>query len=206
MAAARDDISPTHGLTDAHALRPARPPPAARQGSGRCALLGAARLEDLARAAGLSRANFSGEFRRAFGESPRAHLLTRRVERAAALLRTTDRSVADICFTVGLQSVGSFSTSFTRTYGTRPTARSFPPAAAHGVVPTCIVRASSRPQRATLPASALRRPRLPVVGLKSSGVRYDFSHLEALHRKRVGRLCGLVGHAPCSLLGLEDDH
>jgi methylphosphotriester-DNA--protein-cysteine methyltransferase len=57
---------------------------------------------------------------RAFGESPHAYLLTRRLERAAALLRTTDRSVADICFSVGLQSVGSFTTSFTRTYRVSP--------------------------------------------------------------------------------------
>ena len=60
-------------------------------------------VDDLARAAGLSRAHFSREFRRAFGESPHAYLLTRRLERAAALLRTTDRSVADVCFSVGLQ-------------------------------------------------------------------------------------------------------
>src|ERR1044072_9350997 len=71
-------------------------------------------VDDLARAAGLSRAHFSPEFRRAFGDSPHQYLLTRRLERAAALLRNTDRSVADICFSVGLQSVGSFTTSFTR--------------------------------------------------------------------------------------------
>ena len=79
-------------------------------------------VDDLARAAGLSRAHFSREFRRAFGESPHAYLLTRRLERAAALLRTTDHSVAEICFSVGLQSVGSFTTSFTRTFGVSPTA------------------------------------------------------------------------------------
>src|SRR3954467_10211827 len=73
-------------------------------------------VDDLARAAGLSRAHFSREFRRAFGESPPPSLPPRRLERAAALLRTTDRSVADICFSVGLQSVGSFTSSFTRTY------------------------------------------------------------------------------------------
>src|ERR1022692_4690464 len=72
-------------------------------------------VDDLARAAGLSRAHFSREFRHAFGESPHAYLLTRRLERAASLLRNTDRPVADICFSVGLQSVGSFPTSFTRT-------------------------------------------------------------------------------------------
>jgi len=90
-------------------------------------------VDDLARAAGLSRAHFSREFRRAFGESPHAYLLTRRLERAAALLRVTDRSVADICLSVGLQSIGSFTTSFTRTYGISPTAyrAKFPPAAAH---------------------------------------------------------------------------
>src|SRR5712691_10060932 len=108
-------------------------------------------VDDLARAAGLSRAHFSREFRRAFGESPHAYLLTRRLERAAALLRTTDRSVSDICFTVGLQSVGSFTTSFTRTYGMSPTAyrETFPPASAHAIVPTCILRAYGRPQRST---------------------------------------------------------
>src|ERR1051325_1308113 len=79
-------------------------------------------VDDLARAAGLSRAHFSREFRRAFGESPHAYLLTRRLERAAALLRTTDRSVTEICFAVGLKSLGSFTTTFTRTYGLSPTA------------------------------------------------------------------------------------
>ncbi len=108
-------------------------------------------VDDLARAAGLSRAHFSREFRRVFGESPHAYLLTRRLERAAALLRTTDRSVADICFSVGSQSVGSFTTSFTRTYGVSPTAyrAAFPPAAAHALVPACVVRAYGRPQRST---------------------------------------------------------
>jgi len=108
-------------------------------------------VDDLARAAGLSRAHFSREFRRAFGESPHAYLLTRRLERAAALLRTTDRSIADVCFSVGLQSVGSFTTSFTRTYGISPTIyrKRFPPAAAHAVIPACVVRAYGRPQRST---------------------------------------------------------
>ena len=100
----------------------------------------------MARAAGLSRAHFSREFRSAFGESPHAYLLTRRLERAAALLRTTDRSVADICFSVGLQSVGSFTTSFTRTFGASPTAyrATFPPAAAPGAASRA---ASSAPTR-----------------------------------------------------------
>jgi transcriptional regulator GlxA family with amidase domain len=108
-------------------------------------------VDDLAAAAGLSRAHFSRAFRAAFGESPHAYLLTRRLERAAALLRATDRSVADVCFSVGLQSVGSFTTSFTRTYGMPPTAyrEAFPPAAAQARVPSCVVRAYGRPQRRT---------------------------------------------------------
>ena len=106
---------------------------------------------DLARAAGLSRAHFSREFKRVFGESPHAYLLTRRLERAAAMLRLTDNSVAEICFSVGLQSVGSFTSSFTRTYGVSPTAYRvrFPPAVAYAMVPTCVVRAYARPQRST---------------------------------------------------------
>jgi AraC-like DNA-binding protein len=78
-------------------------------------------------------------------------LLTRRLERAAALLRITDRSIADICFSVGLQSVGSFTTSFTRTYGLSPRAyrATFPPAVAHAMVPTCVLRAYGRPQHRT---------------------------------------------------------
>ena len=108
-------------------------------------------VDDMARAAGLSRAHFSREFRRAFGESPHAYLLTRRLERAAALLRTTDRSVAQICVAVGLTSVGSFTTSFTRTFGISPTAyrAAFPPAALQARVPACVVKVYGRPQHRT---------------------------------------------------------
>jgi AraC-like DNA-binding protein len=108
-------------------------------------------VNDLARAAGLSRAHFSREFRRAFGDSPHAYLLTRRLERAAALLRTTDRSVADICLSVGLQSIGSFTTSFTRTYGRSPTAyrAAYPPASQYALVPACVLRVYGRPQHRT---------------------------------------------------------
>ena len=94
-------------------------------------------VDDMAAAAGLSRAHFSREFRRAFGESPHGYLLTRRLERAAALLRNTDRSVAEVCLDVGLTSVGSFTTSFKRTFGKTPTAYrdSFPPASAFAARP-----------------------------------------------------------------------
>jgi AraC-like DNA-binding protein len=108
-------------------------------------------VDDLAAAARLSKAHFSREFRRAFGESPHQYLLTRRMERAASLLRLTDWSVADICFSVGLHSVGSFTTSFTRTYGKSPTAyrAAFPPAAERAMVPTCFLRARARPRYST---------------------------------------------------------
>src|SRR3954454_22149378 len=108
-------------------------------------------VDDMAAVAGLSRAHFSRQFRRAFGESPHAYLLTRRLERAAARLRTTDHSVAEICLSVGLTSVGSFTTSFRRMYGQSPTEyrAAFPPASAWAVVPSCVVRAYGRPQHRT---------------------------------------------------------
>jgi len=101
----------------------------------------------LARAAHLSPAHFSREFRKAFGETPHRYLLLRRLERAAALLRTTDRTVSDICLLVGLTSVGSFTTSFGRAFGLSPTAyrAAHPPASRHARVPTCVLLAWTRP-------------------------------------------------------------
>ena len=108
-------------------------------------------VPSLARAAHLSPAHFSREFRRVFGETPHQYLLTRRLERAAALLRMTDHSVAEVCFDVGLRSVGSFTTSFGRAYGCTPTAyrAAHPPAAARAVVPTCVAQAYARPRSST---------------------------------------------------------
>ena len=104
-------------------------------------------MPTLARAAHLSPAHFTREFRRTFGETPHRYLLTRRLERAAALLRNTDRTVAEICFTVGLTSVGSFTTSFGRAYGLSPTAyrAAHPPAAERMHIPTCVLQAYGRP-------------------------------------------------------------
>ena len=95
----------------------------------------------VARAAHLSPAHFSREFRRAFGEPPHKYLLTRRLERAAALLRNTDRTVADICLAVGLRSVGSFTTSFGRAFGLSPTAyrAAHSPAAAQVRIRSCVL-------------------------------------------------------------------
>ena len=102
----------------------------------------------LASAAHLSAAHFSREFRRAFGETPHRYLLTRRLERAAELLRQTDRSIPEICFDVGLRSVGSFTTSFGRAFGVTPTAyrEAHPPAASRARIPTCVLQAYARPQ------------------------------------------------------------
>jgi AraC-like DNA-binding protein len=114
----------------------------------------------LARAARLSSAHFSREFRRAFGETPHQYLLTRRLERAAALLRNTDRTVADICLAVGLRGVGSFTTSFSRTFGLSPTAyrASHPPALARARIPTCVQLVWARPSPAVFEKTAALGP------------------------------------------------
>ena len=79
-------------------------------------------LEELARAAHVSPRHFSRSFRATFGETPHQYLLTRRIERARHLLRTTDLKVAEICLAVGFQGVGSFTTTFRRHVGMSPTA------------------------------------------------------------------------------------
>lgn len=108
-------------------------------------------VADLASVAGLSKSHFSREFRRTYGESPHQYLLTRRLERAAMLLRTTDYDVARICHLVGLSSLGSFTTSFTRIHGMSPTAyrASLPPAAALAQIPDCVAMAYTRPRNRT---------------------------------------------------------
>jgi transcriptional regulator GlxA family with amidase domain len=108
-------------------------------------------VADLARAAGRSPAHFSREFAKAFGEPPHRYLLTRRLERAAALLRTTDWSIPDVCFAVGLNSVGSFTTSFGRVLGQTPAEyrRTHEPAQAGVRIPTCVAMAYGHPKNRT---------------------------------------------------------
>jgi len=104
-------------------------------------------VKAMAQEAKLSLAHFSREFRRTFGEPPHRYLLSRRLERAAFLLRNTDRSVAEICMAVGLTSVGSFTTSFGKAFGKSPLAyrAAHPPAVRHVHVPMCIAQAYGRP-------------------------------------------------------------
>jgi AraC-like DNA-binding protein len=108
-------------------------------------------VADMAAASGLSPAHFSRRFKQIFGESPHQYLLTRRLERAAALLCTTDWTVAAICFAVGAQSVGSFTTSFRRLFGRTPLAYRalYPPAQQHVRIPRCVAMAYGRPQNRT---------------------------------------------------------
>jgi len=112
----------------------------------------------MATVAGLSRAHFSRSFTRAFGESPGAYLMTRRLERAAALLRNTDHSVAGVCFEVGLTSVGSFTTSFKRIYGQTPTQyrEVNPPAATWAMVPSCLIQEYARRRNRTIREDSAR--------------------------------------------------
>ena len=109
-------------------------------------------VADMASAASLSKAHFSREFARTFGESPHQYLLTRRLERAAGLLRTTDWSVVRICHSVGLDSVGSFTASFGRVFGRSPTAyrATFPPPDQFVRIPNCIALAYGRPKNRTI--------------------------------------------------------
>jgi AraC-like DNA-binding protein len=115
----------------------------------------------LARAAHVSPAHFSREFKTAFGETPHQYLLTRRLERAAELLRNTDHSAAAVCFSVGLNSVGSFTTSFGKIYGLSPTAyrAAHPPASSRVRVPTCVLQAYARPQSSTFREDSRAAPR-----------------------------------------------
>lgn len=112
-------------------------------------------VDEMASAAGLSRAHFSREFKRTFGESPSDYLLTRRMERAATLLRDTDYPVNSICLHVGLRSVGTFTSAFKRIFGKTPVAyrKSMPPASRHAHAPPCLLRLHTRPAKTEVSAN-----------------------------------------------------
>jgi AraC-like DNA-binding protein len=101
----------------------------------------------LARAALMSTAHFSRQFRAAYGETPYAYLMTRRIERAKALLRRGDLSVTEVCIEVGCSSLGSFSARFTELVGETPTAYRARDHGALAGVPGCVAKEATRPAR-----------------------------------------------------------
>ncbi len=115
-------------------------------------------VEALARGAHLSAGHLSREFRRAYGESPYSYLMTRRIERAMALLRGGDLSVTDICFAVGCSSLGTFSTRFTELVGVPPSIYRRDVTRATEGMPSCVAKQVTRPvrnQEARAPTSQL---------------------------------------------------
>jgi AraC-like DNA-binding protein len=105
----------------------------------------------VARTALMSRAHFSRKFRAAYGETPYSYLMTRRLERAMAMLRE-GRSVTDSCVAVGFSSLGSFSSRFTEVVGVTPSQYGERDHRDLEVVPTCVSRLITRPRRTTVPA------------------------------------------------------
>jgi AraC-like DNA-binding protein len=104
-------------------------------------------VEALARGANMSAGHLSREFRAAFGEAPYGYLMTRRIERAMMLLRRGDLSVTDVCFAVGCQSLGTFSTRFTELVGLPPSLYRMSAARATAGMPSCVVKQVTRPVR-----------------------------------------------------------
>jgi AraC-like DNA-binding protein len=104
-------------------------------------------VEALARGVGMSAGHLSREFKLAFGESPYSYLMTRRIERAMALLRRGEMSVTDVCFAVGCSSLGTFSTRFTELVGMPPSAYRRDPTHATAGIPACVDKQVTRPIR-----------------------------------------------------------
>ena len=104
-------------------------------------------VEALARGAHISAGHLSREFKAAYGESPYSYLMTRRIERAMALLRRGDRSVTDVCFEVGCSSLGTFSTRFTELVGVPPSAYRRDAARETAGMPSCEAKKVTRPVR-----------------------------------------------------------
>jgi AraC-like DNA-binding protein len=104
-------------------------------------------VEALARGANMSAGHLSREFRRAYGESPYSYVMTRRIERAMALLRRGDMSVTEVCFAVGCSSLGTFSTRFTELVGMPPSAYRQQAARESAGLPPCVAKQVTRPVR-----------------------------------------------------------
>jgi AraC-like DNA-binding protein len=123
-------------------------------------------VEALARGVHMSAGHLSREFKRAYGEPPYSYLMTRRIERAMALLRRGDLSVTDVCFEVGCSSLGTFSTRFTELVGVSPSVYRDRMAAemadSAGETPSCITKQVTRPIRVT--ARSIRNGEAPLTG------------------------------------------
>ena len=104
-------------------------------------------VEALARGANMSAGHLSREFRSAFGESPYGYLMTRRIERAMALLRRGDLSVTEVCFAVGCSSLGTFSTRFTELVGVPPSIYMRESTETTAAMPSCVAKQVTRPVR-----------------------------------------------------------
>src|SRR5262245_59924438 len=104
-------------------------------------------VEALARGAHMSAGHLSREFKRAYGESPYSYLMTRRIERAMALLRRGDLSVTEVCFAVGCSSLGTFSTRFTELVGEPPSVYRQRAGQATAGMPPCVAKQVTRPIR-----------------------------------------------------------
>ena len=104
-------------------------------------------VEALARGVHMSAGHLSRQFRLAYGESPYAYLMTRRIERAMAMLRRSDLSVTEVCFAVGCSSLGTFSTRFTELVGVPPSAYRRQVAVAAAGIPSCVAKQVTRPIR-----------------------------------------------------------
>jgi AraC-like DNA-binding protein len=104
-------------------------------------------VEALARGAHMSAGHLSREFRRAYGESPYSYLMTRRIERAMALLRRGDLTVTEVCFEVGCSSLGTFSTRFTELVGVPPSAYRRDAVQATAGIPPCVAKQVTKPIR-----------------------------------------------------------
>jgi AraC-like DNA-binding protein len=127
-------------------------------------------VEALARGVHMSAGHLSREFKRAYGEPPYSYLMTRRIERAMALLRRGDLSVTDVCFEVGCSSLGTFSTRFTELVGVAPSVYREQMAGGEAETPSCITKQVTRPLRTragdALPvrAASIRNREAPASG------------------------------------------
>ena len=136
----------------------------------------------------MSAGHLSREFRLAYGESPYSYLMTRRIERAMALLRRGDLSVTDVCFAVGCSSLGTFSTRFTELVGVPPSVYRREAARATAEMPSCVAKQVTRP---------IRNREAPVSRAAASVTAMDITiHVELPPARRPGRRPGLLPRHP----------